>query len=119
MGVGRIDLIATAAVREASDGAAFRETVERLCGHPVRLLGGIEEAELSGLGVIAGNPSADGIMGDLGGGSLELVELNGGKLGRATTLALAPLRRTESCGDHRQKDPRMTHKPLTQANRLA
>ncbi|HEY9548325.1 MAG TPA: Ppx/GppA family phosphatase [Kiloniellaceae bacterium] len=112
MGVGRIDLIATAAVREASDGVAFRETVERLCGHPVRVLGGIEEAELSALGVIAGNPSADGIMGDLGGGSLELVELNGGKLGRSTTLPLAPLRLIESCGDDRQKARRTIDKTL-------
>src|SRR3546814_15458543 len=112
MGVGRIDLIATAAVREAGDGVAFRETVERLCGHPVRVLGGIEEAELSALGVIAGNPSADGIMGDLGGGSLELVELNGGKLGRSTTLPLAPLRLIESCGDDRQKARRTIDKTL-------
>src|SRR3546814_6485211 len=112
MGVGRIDLIATAAVREAGDGEAFRETVERLCGHPVRVLGGIEEAELSALGVIAGNPSADGIMGDLGGGSLELVELNGGKLGRSTTLALGPLRLMENCGDDRQKARRMIDKSL-------
>src|SRR3546814_11163686 len=81
MGVGRIDLIATAAVREASDGVAFRETVERLCGHPVRVLGGLEEAALSALGVIAGNPSADGILGDLGGGRLEIGSASGGGRG--------------------------------------
>src|SRR3546814_20469328 len=51
-------------------------------------------------------------MGDLGGGSLERVELNGGKLGRATTLALAPLRLMESCGDDRQKARRMIDKTL-------
>ena len=38
MGVGRIDMMATAAVREATDGQDFRETVERLCGHPVRII---------------------------------------------------------------------------------
>ena len=101
MGVGRIDLIATAAVREAEDGPAFREAVEQQCGHPIRVLSGEEEAEFSALGVIAGNPTADGIMGDLGGGSLELVEVNDGKVGRSTTLALGPLRLMESCGEDR------------------
>jgi exopolyphosphatase/guanosine-5'-triphosphate,3'-diphosphate pyrophosphatase len=112
MGVGRIDLIATAAVREASDGEQFRETVERLCGHHMRVLSGEEEAELSALGVIAGNPRADGVMGDLGGGSLELVEVNGGKLGRSTTLPLGPLRLMEVCADDRQKARRMIDKVL-------
>jgi len=102
MGVGRVDLIATAAVREATDGAVFREAVEQQCGHPIRVLSGEEEAELAALGVIAGNPRADGIMGDLGGGSLELVEVNGGKIGRSTTLPLGPLRLMERCGDDRR-----------------
>jgi exopolyphosphatase/guanosine-5'-triphosphate,3'-diphosphate pyrophosphatase len=101
MGIGRIDLIATAAVREAEDGADFRAAVEKRCGHRIRVLTGEEEAELSALGVIAGNPAADGIMGDLGGGSLELVEVNDGKVGRSTTLALGPLRLMESFGDDR------------------
>jgi exopolyphosphatase / guanosine-5'-triphosphate,3'-diphosphate pyrophosphatase len=119
MGIGRIDLIATAAVRDASDGEAFRETVERLCGHRVRVLSGEEEAKLSALGVIAGNPPADGIMGDMGGGSLELVEVNGGRVGRSTTLALGPLRLMESCGDDRQKARRMIDKALAAVDWLA
>jgi exopolyphosphatase/guanosine-5'-triphosphate,3'-diphosphate pyrophosphatase len=119
MGVGRIDLIATAAVREAADGEAFRETVERLCGHRVRVLSGEEEAEFSALGVIAGNPRADGIMGDLGGGSLELVEVDGGRVGRSTTLALGPLRLMESCGDDRQKARRLIDKILATVDWLS
>jgi len=119
MGVGRIDMIATAAVREATDGDAFRETVERLCGHRVRVLSGEEEAKISAMGVIAGTPQADGIMGDLGGGSLELVEVNGGKIGRSTTLALGPLRLMESCGDDRQKARRLIDKALAKVDWLA
>ena len=103
MGIDRVELIATAAVRDADDGADFCQTVEAACGHSVRVLSGAEEAQFAALGVIAGNPSADGILGDLGGGSLELVEVKGGQIGRATTLALGPLRLMESCGDHRQK----------------
>jgi len=101
MGIGRIDMIATAAVREAEDGAAFREAVERQTGHPIRVLTGEEEAEISALGVIAGNPKADGVMGDLGGGSLELVEVDKGRAGNSTTLALGPLRLMERFGDNR------------------
>lgn len=103
MGIETVDLIATAAVRDAEDGADFCRTVEEACGHSVRVLSGAEEAQLAALGVIAGTPNADGILGDLGGGSLELVEVKGGKIGRAITLALGPLRLMESCGDNRQK----------------
>ncbi|MHA1600664.1 MAG: Ppx/GppA phosphatase family protein [Alphaproteobacteria bacterium] len=90
MGVKRIDLLATAAVREAADGSAFVAEIEDMCGQPVRVLDGIEEARLSALGVLSGFPAACGVMGDLGGGSLELVELADGDAGRSTTLRLGP-----------------------------
>jgi exopolyphosphatase/guanosine-5'-triphosphate,3'-diphosphate pyrophosphatase len=92
MEVGRLDLLATAAVRDAANGGEFVAEVERSCNVPVRVLSGEEEARLSALGVLAGIPEADGLMGDLGGGSLELVELAKGKLGRHATLPLGPLR---------------------------
>ena len=92
MKVARLDLLATAAVRDASDGEAFVAEVERRTGEPVGIVGGNEEARLSGLGVICGMPDADGVMGDLGGGSLELMALEKGSLGPSTTLPLGPLR---------------------------
>ena len=119
MGIERVDLIATAAVRDADDGADFCAAVEKACGHSIRVLSGAEEAELAALGVIAGNPMADGIMGDLGGGSLELVDLKDGKIGRATTLALGPLRLMESCGDNRQKARSMIDDILSKVDWLA
>ncbi|RMD62326.1 MAG: Ppx/GppA family phosphatase [Alphaproteobacteria bacterium] len=99
MGVARIDLLATAAVREAADGAAFVAEIEALCGHPVKVLSGAEEGRLSALGVIAGLDAVDGVMGDLGGGSLELVELRGGEVGARATLPLGPFQLMERCGD--------------------
>jgi len=92
MGVAHIDMLATAAVREASNGADFVARARKLCGHEIVVLSGEEEARLSGLGVLSGTPEADGIMGDLGGGSVELVELGGGKTGAQATLPLGPLR---------------------------
>ncbi len=90
--------IATAAVREASDGEAFAAEIERQCGLPVRIVAGAEEARLSAAGVLAGIPEADGVVGDLGGGSVELVRIAGGRkpaIGEGISLPLGPLRLAE------------------------
>lgn len=101
MRVGRLDMLATAAVRDARNGAAFVAEVERRCEAPVRVLSGGEEARLAALGVVSGTPGADGLMGDMGGGSLELVALHDGDLGESATLPLGPLRLAElDGGDH-------------------
>ena len=92
MGVTKLDMLATAAVRDAADGEAFVAALRRRCGVPVRIISGAEEAKFSALGVISGCMTADGMMGDLGGGSLELVGLDMGKLGAHATLPLGPLR---------------------------
>ncbi|WP_282609657.1 exopolyphosphatase [Pelagibius sp. Alg239-R121] len=102
MGVEKLTLLATAAVREADNGEDFVREITQQYGLEVQVLSGKAEARLSALGVISGMPEADGIMGDLGGGSLELVELNGGKIGRSATLGLGPLRLIElSHGDRK------------------
>jgi exopolyphosphatase/guanosine-5'-triphosphate,3'-diphosphate pyrophosphatase len=92
MDVKAVEVVATAAVRDARNGAAFVADITRRTGFKVRVLSGAEEARLSALGVVSGMPDAFGVMGDLGGGSLELVELEAGKLGRHATLPLGPLR---------------------------
>ena len=95
MGAERPAFIATAAVREAANGKAFVREVRQRCGERVRVLSGEEEARLSALGVVSGLPRADGIMGDLGGGSLELVDVRRGKIARHATLPLGILRYAE------------------------
>lgn len=95
MRAGRIDVLATAAVREATDGSAFIEAVERRTGLNVQIIAGEEEARLAALGVLAGAPDAAGFVGDLGGGSLELVALDNGGLNDRVTLPLGPLRLME------------------------
>ena len=82
LGTGDTEFVATAAVRDADNGAELVEAVRAACGAEVRVLGGAEEARLSALGVAAGLPGATGIMGDLGGGSLELVEMERGTVER-------------------------------------
>jgi exopolyphosphatase/guanosine-5'-triphosphate,3'-diphosphate pyrophosphatase len=92
LGATTIHAIATAAVRDAEDGPDFARTVERQCGLTITVLSGDDEARLSAYGVMAGNPAAEGLMGDLGGGSLELVSLAGGGTIEHATLPLGPFR---------------------------
>ncbi len=91
MGVVRTQVVATAAVREASNGAAFLDRVRRL-GFEPRTLSGEEEGKRAGQGVLSSIPDADGIVGDLGGGSLELVDVSNGRVGRRASLPLGVLR---------------------------
>jgi exopolyphosphatase/guanosine-5'-triphosphate,3'-diphosphate pyrophosphatase len=81
---------ATAAVREAADGKAFLKRVKSETGLEVRTLTGEEEARYAALGVICGQPDAEGVVGDLGGSSLELVRLNGMAHIEGATLPLGP-----------------------------
>ena len=91
MGVDEIRTVATAAVRDASDGATFIAEIEALGLH-VELLSGEQEARASGYGVLSAFPHADGIVGDLGGGSLELVRIRGGEVHERISLPLGVLR---------------------------
>lgn len=89
---------ATAAVREAADGAEFSARVAAETGLQVQVLSGEEEARRAALGVLAGIPDAAGVVGDLGGSSLELVPLEGGQVGRGVTLPLGPFSLGEALG---------------------
>jgi len=91
MKVVRTRTVATAAVREASNGAAFLARVRKL-GLDPRILSGEEEGKRAGQGVLSAIPEAEGIVGDLGGGSLELVEVGGGQVKRSASLPLGVLR---------------------------
>ncbi len=84
--------IATAAAREAKNGGEFVRNAKRALGVSVKVLTGRDEARLAAFGVLAGIPDAQGIVGDLGGGSLELTVIRDGELGDGVTLPFGPLR---------------------------
>lgn len=92
LGVKSIKAIATAAVREAADGPDFIQRGERELGAPIEVLSGEKEAMLAAQGIMMGIIGADGVAGDLGGGSLELVDICGDRRNDATTLPLGGLR---------------------------
>jgi exopolyphosphatase / guanosine-5'-triphosphate,3'-diphosphate pyrophosphatase len=89
--VERVLVLATAACRDASNGPAFIAAAERICATSIEVLSGQREAQLSALGVLSGMHRPDGIVGDLGGGSLELVDLHASKIGEGITLPLGGL----------------------------
>lgn len=89
--VRKIWAIATAACRDASNGPAFIAAAERICKVRIDVLSGKREAQLTALGVISGIYRPDGIVGDLGGGSLELVDVRGTQVKSGLTLPLGGL----------------------------
>ncbi len=86
----RVFAVATAAVRQAKDGAAFVERVAGETGLSLQVLSGEEEARLSTLGVLAGAPASRGVIGDLGGASLELTRVDESGVGAGISLPVGP-----------------------------
>jgi len=90
-GITRLWCVATAACRDAENGPEFIAAAERICRKRIDVLTGKQEAQYSALGVISGFYRPDGIVGDLGGGSLELVDVHGQTLRSGVTLPLGSL----------------------------
>jgi exopolyphosphatase/guanosine-5'-triphosphate,3'-diphosphate pyrophosphatase len=117
--VGRVDVLATAAVREAENGSEFIGAVEEISGVAVTLLSGREEARLSALGIVAGIQNPDGISGDLGGGSLELIEVAGTEIGSGETHPLGGLALEEASDKDRGKAQKIAARTLSTSKVLA
>ncbi len=99
MGAAPFEALATAAVRDARNGPAFVATLEQMMpGVAIRILTGEQEADFSAAGLLCGIPSADGILADIGGGSLEVVRLDNGQRGEARSLPLGVIRLAERAG---------------------
>lgn len=103
--------VATAAVRLADNGGEFVERIRRNTGLDIEILSGDAEAAASASGVIAAIPGADGIVGDLGGGSLELVRVSGGRAHERISLPFGSL----SVGDIRAKGTHALERMITKA----
>ena len=73
----------------------------------IEILSGPREAKLSALGVVSGIHKPDGIVGDLGGGSLELIDVRGNRVRSGVTLPLGSLALQD-----------LSHKSLKRAERI-
>jgi exopolyphosphatase/guanosine-5'-triphosphate,3'-diphosphate pyrophosphatase len=94
----KIFAVATAAAREASNGREFISAAEAALGHRIQVLSGKQEARLAALGVLGAIPDAEGGVGDLGGGSLELTVVRDAEMFDGVTLPLGPLKLIDQSG---------------------
>jgi exopolyphosphatase/guanosine-5'-triphosphate,3'-diphosphate pyrophosphatase len=118
MKVGRVHAIATAACRDASNGSDFIAKAERICGVRIEILSGQREAKLSALGVISGIHRPDGIVGDLGGGSLELIDVRGNRIRGGVTLPLGSLALQDSSQKSLKRAERIVKTDLSEVAQL-
>jgi exopolyphosphatase / guanosine-5'-triphosphate,3'-diphosphate pyrophosphatase len=116
--VGRVYAIATAACRDASNGPDFIAKAERICGVSIEILSGPQEAKLSAFGVISGIHKPDGIVGDLGGGSLELIDVRGHRVRGGVTLPLGSLALQDLSHKSLKRAERIVRSELTDIARL-
>ena len=107
-----LDVMATAAVRDAKDGPAFVAEAERNCGVRINILSGEREAKLAALGIQAGTLNSKGIAADLGGGSLDLVTLKPNDFGEFASLPLGLQRLGEISDNNSEKAGEIVDKAL-------
>ncbi len=118
MRISDVRALATAAVRDAANGTQFIERAQEALGRPVDILSGQREAQLSALGVISSIHEADGIVGDLGGGSLELINVRHGNVGRGVTLPLGGLSLMDASERSPKKAAKIVREVLAKAKPL-
>jgi exopolyphosphatase / guanosine-5'-triphosphate,3'-diphosphate pyrophosphatase len=119
MQVERVHAIATAAVREAKNGPAFIKDAASVLGLAIDVLPGPREAQLAAAGVAAGFYRPDGVVGDLGGGSLELVEVAGDRGKNGQTLPLGGLALVDSAEHSLDKAKKIVRAALADSPALA
>jgi exopolyphosphatase / guanosine-5'-triphosphate,3'-diphosphate pyrophosphatase len=93
-----IDAVATSAIRDAPNGPAFVQRARRATGLPIRVLSGEEEARCAYVAAVNSTSLEDGIVLDIGGGSLELVEVRARHAGAVVSWPLGAVRATERWG---------------------
>ena len=91
MQVDQMIVVATAAVRLARNGDEFVARVKRETGLDITVVTGEQEGYYAALGVLSAKPEAEGIVGDLGGGSLELIRISKGRVGERVSLPIGVL----------------------------
>lgn len=112
MRVGKIYVLATSAVREATNRAEFVAAVEAIMNTKVRVLSGEEEAHFAALGVVAGIPGFVGVVGDLGGGSLEFSAIANGTDTSGESFELGVIRLQDDSDGSPQKAAAITRERL-------
>lgn len=98
LGATSVNVLATAAAREAENGPDFVRRAKRIVRTEISVLTGKQEAYLAAAGVISGLHYVDGMAADLGGGSLEIIDIRDGEPAGGITLPLGGLRLIDLSG---------------------
>ena len=96
VGVDELIAVATSAVRDATNRDSFLARVKSDTGIDLRLLSGEQEGYYGALGAINGVGLRDGFVVDMGGGSVQVVEVHDGLPGRAMSVQLGALHVAET-----------------------
>jgi exopolyphosphatase/guanosine-5'-triphosphate,3'-diphosphate pyrophosphatase len=105
-GIDTVEAIATSAVRDAANGAAFVAELRERFALSARVLDGEEEARLTYLGATSEHPPAEPtLVVDIGGGSTELIVGAGAEISFHASLQAGVVRHTER---HLSSDPPTT-----------
>jgi len=99
LNIERVDVVATAAAREAENGPDFLAAIREFGLEP-RLLSGEDEARISAMGAIGAFPGVEGVVADLGGGSLELIGVGDDTPNSSCSLPLGTLRLAKFRGEN-------------------
>lgn len=90
-----IELISTSAVRDAPNSGELVARVKSELGLTLQVLDGATEARTAVVGVVNTLPLIDGFVIDLGGGSLQITEVENRRAARVASLPLGALRLTD------------------------
>lgn len=115
MQINRVHVLATAACRDAENGPDYISECERILKCKIELLSGTREAQLSAYGILSGFHHADGVVGDLGGGSLELTDVIGSSVAQGITTKLGGLSLQDITGGSLKKAAKLIRHTLADA----
>lgn len=118
MEITSLYIMATAAIRDAKDGPSFAGYLEQEYDVSVDIISGKKEAKLGAYGVCASVYKPQGITGDLGGGSLELVRLEDGQLSDHASVLLGSLRMIDETRGDRDKLRKLIEKRFSELSWL-
>ena len=118
MRVGKVHILATSAVRDAQNSESFVDAIAQVMREDVRVLTGEEEAHFAALGVLAGMPDFEGLVGDQGGGSLELSSLAKGHDSVGETHELGVIRLQDDSGGSASRAATLARTRLKQSKVL-
>jgi exopolyphosphatase/guanosine-5'-triphosphate,3'-diphosphate pyrophosphatase len=110
--VASLDIIATAAVRDASDGAAWVKSLEKKLGAKITTISGEREAELAAKAVLSSFHDPFGLSADLGGGSMELATVERSRIGEVVSCHLGNLRVLDASDGKRGRMEDLIHDEL-------